>query len=208
MESFPTYCKISQLGSRGTENIFMDEVEVTEKVDGCLKYDAKVLLPDGTAKKISEIVHNKSPIEVLSYNENTSQIESKPVIGWFKNSSANKFLKIDFKALKPNTKSYNTLNCTYNHPVKTIKGWVRADSLKIGDKILGFNRKLSEIQKQIILGILLGDGSIYCKFNANTAVVSFSHSEKQKDYFDKTVNLLENKPKKPYDFSHRMNLEE
>ena len=64
--------------------IFEKEVEITEKVDGCFTYATPVILADGSRKPIGQIVNQKLKVDVLSYNQQTGNIEIKPVTNWFK----------------------------------------------------------------------------------------------------------------------------
>ena len=44
---------------------------------GCLSYDTRVTLADGTQEKIGKIVNQKLPVEVLSYDPDAGEIVPK-----------------------------------------------------------------------------------------------------------------------------------
>lgn len=54
----------------------------------------RVVLANGTTKRIGEIVNNRLPVEVLSYDARKRKIVPRKVIDWHKNGVATEFLKI------------------------------------------------------------------------------------------------------------------
>lgn len=173
---------------------------VQEKIDGCFTRKDTVLLADGTARSIAEIVNNKEQIEVLSYNFETKKIEPKKVVGWNKSAdleSPEHFLTIYTKKIKNTLKGkishHHIITPTKNHVFfikkedKIIE--VCADELQVGDVLLTPTKGLTEIEKQVVLGGWLGDGSILNK-NSSTQGFCTIHSQKQKEYVDFKASLF------------------
>ncbi|NJL70137.1 MAG: hypothetical protein HC888_00385 [Candidatus Competibacteraceae bacterium] len=68
--------------------IFINQIR--EKIGvmfGCASYSTKILLADGSWRKIGPIVENKEEVEVLSYDPKTGKVVPKKVIGWHNNGS-------------------------------------------------------------------------------------------------------------------------
>jgi len=66
--------------------------------------------------------------------------------------------------------------------------------------IVGRQNFISDFQKQIIIGCLLGDGRLECRSKNRTARLRIHHGEKQKDYvfwkYDIFKNIVSSNPKK------------
>lgn len=163
----------------------------------CLYAGTKVQLADGSSEYISNIVQQKQKVDVLSYNEKTGQIEAKPIINWFNKrtkNNVNKWLKIV-------TAKYDKFDYSYKvGPVVTddhkiyikSKGWVIAKDLKCNDIILSNEPKLNNTQLQVILGSILGDGTIARSSVTANFHFKVSHGDRQKDYIDFKQKLLQN----------------
>src|SRR5256714_2983647 len=83
------------LNNAGTTAIFINQLR--EKVGvmfGCLSYNTRVTLADGTQEKIGKIVNQKLPVEVLSYDPEVGRIVPKKVVNWFDNGVAEQFLEV------------------------------------------------------------------------------------------------------------------
>src|SRR5574343_1966152 len=151
----------------------------------CVISDTLVTLEDGTKETIKSLVSRKYSGRVLTLNEETKCFEYKKVIDWIKGPKRpiEDWLQLSLGGM------FN-LGITKDHEVITSRGRVQAQNLEVGDLVYTAYEELSETEKALILGSLLGDGSIYkanrCKFN-NFKV---SHSEKQKAYLDFKVNIL------------------
>lgn len=95
--------------------------------DECLHPDSMISMSDGTYKKICDI---KVGDLVLTTNEITNVIESKPVIKVHKNISKNQ------QMYKVTLNNGNHIKITGNHKVLLTSGvWKRVDQLEIGDNI-------------------------------------------------------------------------
>src|SRR5687767_2840552 len=74
------------LNRSGTLCVFTNQIR--EKVGvmfGCLHYDARVVLADGSTEKIGKIVNQRMPVEVMSMDPETGEISPRPVVEWYDN---------------------------------------------------------------------------------------------------------------------------
>lgn len=150
------------------------------KIGLCCEYHAKVKLADGTTKPIGQIVNERDPVEVLSYNEVTKEIESKKIVDWFKNPQPPKYLKVSVKGGKNGKRS---LKVTPDHLVFTFDGWKEARNLSIGDKVgIASDIRFSVDQHKVILGSILGDGSLRFEKDGNRGHLRVGHGLKQSAY--------------------------
>jgi len=119
----------------------------------CLTGETKITLEDGSTLPIREIVENKLPVKVLCYDEKTGKVVGRKVKNWMKTPSK----KSDFCRIRTIVKDrIKLVNITPNHPVYSENGWVKPEET---DHVFVKERKLSEIQKQYLLGTMFGDGS-------------------------------------------------
>jgi len=160
-------------------------------IDECLDYEAAVQDDKGNKIKIGKVVNNKMPINILCYNENLQCFEYKKIYNWFKNKHDN--------MLYIQTHNNATLRCTSNHIVykyeqgKIVK--VSADTLKIGDFLISNNKnKVSKLLKKevlpILLGLILGEGSLENTRGKKTTRVKITHGYKQQEYLEYKTKIL------------------
>lgn len=173
--------------------------QIREKVGisyGCFSHHTGVMLADGTMMDIGRIVNQKLPVEVMSYNEQTGCFEPKRVVNWFKGGlpvdeytlSDNDIGKlrdeyVTLVARYPDGKGFTKVTSTPNHEIATPYGWVSAEDIELGDQIMtmveetAFSRDLH----QLILGSLLGDGSLR-QSGHMTAYFREEHGHAQTEY--------------------------
>jgi len=155
-------------------------------IDECLDYDSQITTKNGNLK-IGKIVNQKLPVEVLSLNKNTKELEWKRVVNWFKNPQQDPMIKFTF-----NNKS--KLKCTLNHTVYSLnKGEVPAEYLEEGDWVISTrsfktSSLLREEIKPLVLGMILGDGSL--STNGISCRLKITHGEAQLDYLKYKASLL------------------
>lgn len=155
---------------------------------GCLSSNTGIILADGATKTIAEIVNNKLNVDVLTYNFEKGILESSNILNYFKYPT-NKLIRIETeKTRKGGRGRFNQIVCTEDHLIYTDMGYVKARDIKINDKILILQRDLSFLQKQILYGILLGDGCL----PINTYDVHISHSTKQIEYINLIKKIFSN----------------
>jgi len=169
-------------------------VQVTEKIHGCLKNDTRILLPDGSNKRIKDLVESNYNGYVLGF-DGKNVVPSK-VLNVFNNG---KDKKINWKIIKiKKTKAgrgswLNTVKCTDNHKFydPTRKKYIQAKNLKVGDTLLTarYDLGLTYLQEQILIGKLLGDGSL-CIRDSGSGVITFGHKKDHEPYLNWTLQGL------------------
>jgi len=182
-----------------TTAVFINQLR--EKIGvmfGCMQYSTRVTLADGTKEKIGKIVNQRLPVEVMAVDPETGKIEPKKVVNWFDNGNAERFLQ--FTVYKPEGNGRAQFAATDPHLVATPLGWVPAEELSVGDSVLiPLPHYLSPQQRQLVLGGLMGDGSISPKRVGACGVTMksrfrFGHGPKQDDYAIWKASLLEGVP--------------
>ncbi len=81
------------LSKTNTICVFINQLR--EKIGvmfGCLSGDTRVSLADGSLMRIQKIVHNRLPVEVLSYDPQLNAVVPKRVVNWFDNGPTEDFL--------------------------------------------------------------------------------------------------------------------
>jgi recombination protein RecA len=148
------------LSQTKTTAIFINQLR--EKIGvmfGCMSYETRVTLADGTQEKIGKIVNQRLDVEVLSYDPEAGRVVPRRIVNWFNNGPAEQFLQ--FTVAKSGGNGRARFAATENHLVRTPGGWRQAGELASGDRvILAEPRLLSEQQTQLILGALMGDGRL------------------------------------------------
>jgi len=182
-----------------TTAVFINQLR--EKIGvmfGCFGYGSRVTLADGTQEKIGKIVNQKLDVEVLAANLETGKVEPKRIVNWYDNGNAERFLQ--FTVYKPEKNGKAQFGVTENHLISTPGGWVEAGALQAGDRVLmPLTFYLSEQQRQVVLGGLMGDGAISRKRLSSAGVTMksrfrFGHGPKQDGYAEWKASLLEGVP--------------
>ncbi len=158
---------------------------------GCFSYGTRVTLADGTQEKIGKIVNQRLPVQVLSYDPETGDVVPRRVVDWFDNGPAERFLQ--FKVAKPSGNGRSQFACTSNHEVLTPAGWREAQELRVGDRVLqSASIRLSDLQWQVVMGGLMGDGAVSPSRSGHAARFRFGHGERQAEYADWKASLFAN----------------
>jgi recombination protein RecA len=158
---------------------------------GCMSYGTRVTLADGTQEKIGKIVNQRMPVEVLSYDPQLDAVVPKKVVNWFDNGVTEQFLQ--FTVAKPGGNGRAQFACTPNHQIRTSAGWREAQELVEGDRVLqSVPHRLSDFQREVVLGGLMGDGALSPTPSGHGARFRFGHGPKQSDYCDWKASLFEN----------------
>ncbi|HWO70174.1 MAG TPA: recombinase RecA [Actinomycetota bacterium] len=177
-----------------TTAIFINQLR--EKIGvmfGCFSWDTLVTLADGSQERIGKIVHQRLPVEVLSYDPKAGRVVPKKVVGWFDNGPTEGFLQ--FTVARPGPAGRSQFACTPNHKIRTPGGWREAGALKVGDRVLhAVVHRLSDFQWEVILGGLMGDASLSPNQNGLAARFRFGHGPRQAEYADWKASLLANIP--------------
>lgn len=161
-------------------------------IDECFPYDQHVCTEFGKMK-IGSIVNRlacgKEVPRVISYNEKSGSIELKEIIA---GSCQVKAELIELKFSKN-----LVVKTTKNHPFLTSSGWVNANDLKEGQCVLTtkangtYSYMPNNDQKDLILGSILGDGSVdkTRKLN-NINRFRFIQGDDQKSYLEWKAKTL------------------
>ena len=155
------------------------------KINGmrCLDGTSVLLCSDGIERTIKDIVDNKLPVEVLSYNEATQQNEFKPITMWMHNG---KKVRSQWVIVGNMPNTLKNLKVTKDHKIFTKnRGYIEAQYITKDDEMLFSYLGCNNSQKQVLLGSFLGDGYISVEkrspYNYKYRLV-MSHGSKQLEY--------------------------
>lgn len=171
-------------------------------IDECLEGHCKISTDIGNIP-ISTIVSNRLKPLVKSYNHDTGKIEFRPITNWFKNSGKTVY-SVSFEGA-------GNICCSDGHLFATPNGYKALRELQEGDVVYRSGRQLSYIEKQVILGSLLGDMSIQrnksqsLRFKDSDKCrcrIKMVHGESQFDYIDFKRNLFQSVDFNKRDFLH------
>ena len=180
------------LSRSNTIAIFINQLR--EKIGvlfGCMAWDTRVTLADGTQEKIGKIVNQRLPVEVLSYDAELDAVVPRKVVNWFDNGRTDGFMR--FSVARPETRGCSGFACTPNHLVRTPGGWREAQKLAVGDRVMqAVPHYLSDFQWQVVRGGLMGDGALSPSSTGYGARFRWGHGKKQVDYGDWKASLFDN----------------
>jgi recombination protein RecA len=166
--------------------------QIREKIGvmfGCFHGDARVVLADGSTEKISKIVHQRMPVEVMSMDPETGEISPKKIVDYYDNGETDEFLQFEVAAGGGSGK--RKFACTPNHLIFTPEGERPAAEIEEGEEVLTAVKHyaLSDDQLKLIIGSALGDGSLRYASDHN---VSFrvGHGEQQREYCEWKREML------------------
>jgi recombination protein RecA len=156
--------------------------QIREKVGvmfGCFSYDTRVMLANGSSERIGKIVNQRLPVEVMSMDPGTGQISPKRIVEYFKNGETDEWLRFEVDG----GRGRHRFTCTPNHVIFTPDGERQAWEIEEGDEVLVATKQyaLSDDQLKLILGSLLGDGSVRYA-SAHNAAFRVGHGEQQREY--------------------------
>ena len=173
--------------------------QLREKVGvifGCFSYSTRITLADGSQQKIGTIVNQRRPVEVLTADLGTGQIEACRVTNWFNNGATDDFLAVAVH--KPSGNGRAQFSATPDHEILTAEGFAPLRQLAAGDQVMIAQLfRLSPFQTDLIKGSLLGDGNLTrLKRSPQSRGVKFrlGHGPKQRAYLDWKVSLFGNIP--------------
>jgi recombination protein RecA len=185
------------LNQTKTTAIFTNQLR--EKIGvmfGCGSWYTYVTLADGSRERIGKIVNQKMPVEVLSYDPELGKIVPRKVVNWFNNGSTEEFLHfVVERAGGGSGHGRAVMDLTWNHLVRTPGGWREAGEIAVGDRVmLAQPHLLSPSQQQLILGSLMGDGSLSrpVRREDHSARFRMGHGAGQAAYLDWKLSLLAN----------------
>lgn len=173
-------------------------VVASEKAHGCLAGTVRVLMPDFTYERISHLVAADYRGMVMGMDAH-GRIIPTPVKRTFQNGKTTEWLHImcDRRGIGRGSAS-GAVTATPNHrfwspghPLVDREGYVRADQLRVGDEVWLHRSEVSltPLAEQVLIGKMLGDGSLVNRSPRSTAV-AFGHAAKHEAYLDWTTAML------------------
>src|SRR5436305_10305060 len=116
------------------------------------------------------------------------------IVNWFNNGKADEFLQ--FSVAKSGKNGLAQFAATENRLIRTPGGWRQAGELISGDRVMvAEQQRLGGQQIQLILGSLMGDGSLSPNRKGRSGTrFRMGHGARQAAYLDWKVSLLENIP--------------
>jgi recombination protein RecA len=166
-----------------TDTIALFTNQLREKIGvmfGCLTYGSRVVLADGSTEKIGKIVNQELPVEVLSMDPDSGEISPRKVVGYFKNGFTEEWLRFEVDG---GASGRHKFGCTAEHVIFTPDGERRAGDIHEGDEVLVAVKQyaMSSDQEQLLLGGLLGDGSLR-RVSAHKVAFRVGHGPAQSEY--------------------------
>jgi recombination protein RecA len=167
-----------------TDTICLFTNQLREKIGvmfGCFSASTRVVLADGTTEKIGKIVNQRLPVEVMSMDPRTGEITPRRIVNYFRNGQTDEWLHFEVAAAGGSGKRKFT--CTANHVIFTPQGERPAGAIGVGDEVLVAVKHyaLSPDQEQLILGGVLGDGSLR-QVSAHNVSFRVGHGLEQEEY--------------------------
>lgn len=165
----------------------------TVVVDECLDYESLIRTKEYGLVKIGVLVNNEKPCHVLALDPLTGTTGYKKVLRYFKNQAT--------PAIKITHSGGGSIKCTTNHSVYIyVDGALEkipAEYVEVGDYLVQdtVSHKATHILNKewnpILLGILLGDGSLGYPHGSSSSVrLRFTHGQGQIDYYNWKRELL------------------
>lgn len=169
-----------------------DLISITEKWHGCLSYNTRILMPDFSWKTIGSLVNEGATgVEVLGFAN--GQIITTKILNVFNNGKSPVWLKIGGRRIGGGWGgSRFAVYATPNHKFWVNGEYVKAHTLMPGDRVTTFRNspELTPLQKSVLLGKILGDGTI-CSFdNTHTAEIQYGHIMEKAEYVHWTKDAL------------------
>ena len=149
----------------------------------CFSAGTTIRTTSGKRMEISDIVRLRKQLDVLSWNPESGLIESKPIVEWScRVANPDELIKITVVANDPSRRKHAyKIKVTSGHQFYTPNGKVEAGDLIVGSRLLMQGVKLHPIQRQLILGSTLGDGSL-TKNGHFSSMFSVVHGAPQEEY--------------------------
>jgi hypothetical protein len=147
----------------------------------CLHPDATVRMANGATRRIIELVRERCTDEVMSLCGDGDMRPAK-ITGWHENQRNGRRWVNLRGALTQFTRGnkYRNSWLTEDHPVLTTEGWKPAGELNTGDAIVTEAPAPNPRQMAVIIGSLLGDGSLPA--HGNRARMTIGHIPRNEDW--------------------------
>lgn len=163
-----------------------EEVILTEKCHGCFASGTKVTMADGTKKCIEHITVGEYVLGLDSYG---LVVPSQVIQTW--SDTKSDWVDVKFTRKKVGRGNYyGSFTCTPNHQIATGDVtdiiWKNAIDLTESDSLLlnYFELGIPYLQKQILTGILLGDGYLSIRPGDAFAYIMWGHKQEDSGYME------------------------
>ena len=163
---------------------------ITLKMHGCFTKGTRVRMwGEKRCKKIEDISVGDV---VVGYNEDINKYVPSKVTNTFRNGLTNDWVRLYVSRNGLPGERYSKITCTPNHKFYQNGKYVEAKELNIGDaiNIAKETLHLTPTQKSILVGLMLGDGSVTLRKTA--AKVYFSHKESHRGLLEYEIQSLGN----------------
>jgi len=168
----------------------------------CLTGVAEVETDQGPVP-IGKVVNGKLPVSVKTV-DSAGNIVWRRVVNYWKYSLPDQMVKVTYTAfVEGGRPTRRTLYCTPGHKLCTPRGKVPVSALGVEDCLLTEGVRLTPDQRQILLGSLLGDGSL--GVSARLPAYQERHVVRQREYLAFKKDALASLPSsdlREYDASH------
>jgi len=195
-----------QDGSRKYNFPIAKYIEAYEKIDGCVSFETKILLVDGTYQKIGKLyerVVNGEKIKILNYDFNTKEVVIDTIITAVRKFLNGTFVKVKCRGNHDHSGNF-TVNCTSNHKFYTEKGWKEAGELLVGDRVFRYmEHSLPFVVYEMVKGCILGDGILYKQNLMGNARFEISQCQNHREYIELILKILKDLVNAPIDILHK-----
>jgi hypothetical protein len=161
-------------------------VVVTEKLDGeCLAARSRVSMADGSRMRIRDIVKRRLVGEAILGLDDSGAVVPSKILRVYENGRAADWIKVTARGSNgPKIVIYCTDGERFFTPGH---GYVAAPQLRAGQplSLVKHSPGINAVQRQTILGKLLGDGSLHV-MHGDTAMLQFGHKRPHVDYVEWT----------------------
>lgn len=169
------------------------EVVVTIKMDGeCLAASTVITMSDGSKRRIIDLVKSNAVGKMVLGQDEVGNVISTPIELVYNNGSApeSDWYKVRVKGSNRPTKN---IYCTSGELFFVDGMYKPVTELKIGESVKYHKRclALSAWQKQVMLGMLLGDASFHI-YHQDTAMLQMSHKQAHFEYTEWLMEALGN----------------
>src|SRR6516165_1300735 len=166
---------VNLLGSGGRYKVYI--------VDECFSYGELVTLADGSKAPIGKLVETQWEGEVLSYNEQTGEVEPKPIVRHMRKQASAPTVRISFD-------NNRSIVCTINHKFYTPNGQVCAGHLEVGQLVHTNRARITRSQRAVVMAAALGDGHVGLTGRQMRGRPRLVHGARQKEYLAYKVSLF------------------
>lgn len=162
-----------------------DTIYISLKMHGCFEYNTVVNVPSGRSKRIGAL---KKGDTVLGFKD--GKVEPVKVLNTFNSGKQGDWLELELSK-DGNRKTTTKIKCTADHPFFKDGEYVRADSLKLGDTLKSIKETslVTDTQREVLIGTILGDGSIVRR--GRSTHIEWSNKEEHLEYVNYRIKMLE-----------------